>query len=162
MKTPTVILLLLVSFSTGFSQTLPYTNLSQLEEKLKANPKPVVIKLFTGWCTYCKMQDRELKNAKEVSSYLEENFYIVNFDAESRDEFTFNGRVYKFKPSGLKTGVHEFALALTPENEVLAYPYWIILNDSLKTLTSYKGYMKSKNLMLLLKSVIENKNTRRK
>jgi thioredoxin-related protein len=121
-------------------------------------PKPVIIKLYTDWCMYCKIQDQQLKRSAAVSAYLTKNFYFLNFNAESRDEVIFNQTVFKYKPKGLHSGINELALLLAGETKELSYPYWVVLDENYNVLTSHRGYLKSKNLMVLLKSVIESKN----
>lgn len=100
---------------------------------------------------------RELESSSDVSSYISNNFYVINFNGESKNEIRFNNKAYLFKSTGLNTGTHQLALSLVPEGEGISYPYWIILDEKLNTITSYKGYLKSRNLMLLLKSVAESK-----
>ncbi len=158
MKAFVVFLILLLQTVTSPSQNLVYTNFQELAGKMKIDPKPVIIKLYTNWCTYCKLQDEQLKNRDTLSAYIQKNFYILNFNAESREDVAFNNTVYKFKPQGLSGGINELTLSLARETKELSYPYWVILDDKYNIRTWHQGYLKNKNLMLLLKSVVESKN----
>jgi uncharacterized protein YyaL (SSP411 family) len=47
----------------------------------KENPKKVLIDLYTDWCGWCKVMDRETYSNAEISTYINENFYPIKFNA---------------------------------------------------------------------------------
>jgi len=69
---------------------------AQLRDSMAVHPKPVVIKLYTDWCMYCRMQDRQISRDTLLQQLLSEKYYYVAFNAESHDPVIFNDTSYTF------------------------------------------------------------------
>lgn len=107
------------------------------------NPKPLVIFIHTSWCKYCKiMQNSTFKN-EEVIEQLNENFYFISFDAEARNDITFNNHTFKFKPKGNNSGTHELAESLSNQT----YPTITILNPDYDILVQIESFVNAKQLL---------------
>ncbi|WP_205512542.1 thioredoxin family protein [Longitalea arenae] len=104
------------------AEKLQWMTLDDVANGLKKEKRPVLIDLYTDWCGWCKTMDRKTYANKEVSSYVQEKFYPVKFDAEGRKSIQWNGKTYHFNP-GHKT--HDFAIYLT--NGQLSYPTTVII-----------------------------------
>lgn len=109
------------------------------------NPKKVYIDIYTDWCGYCKKMDRETFTDPEVVKYLNENFYPVKFDAEQKEEITFNETSFKHRPGG-RGGVHELAVALL--NNQMGYPAFVILDEEFARILISPGYKGPKDVMM--------------
>ena len=89
----------------------------QAVEKSKIEKRPVFIDVYTDWCGWCKVMDKKTYSNKNVSSYVQEKFYAVKIDAESKKDFVWQGKSYSFNRD-YKT--NDFAIYLTRGQ--LSYP----------------------------------------
>jgi hypothetical protein len=67
------------------------------------------------------MENSTLK--KPVIKELNENFYFISFDAETKQDITFNNHTFRFKPTGTNTGIHELATALATIDDQVFIPH---------------------------------------
>jgi thioredoxin-related protein len=109
-------------------------------KKTKTEKRPVFIDVYTDWCGWCKVMDKNTFNDPRVAKLLNENFYAVKFDAEQKEDVVFNGTTFKFVPSGAK-GYHQLAAALL--NNQLSYPTVVFLNENLEIIQPLAGYRKA-------------------
>jgi thioredoxin-related protein len=103
------------------------------------NPKKIFVDVYTDWCGWCKKMDKDTFQNPKVAEYMNAHFYMVKFDAEGKDPIEFQGKTFKFVPSG-RRGYHELAAALT--NNRLSYPTVVFLDSNLKMLSPVPGYQK--------------------
>ncbi|MEM0991511.1 MAG: DUF255 domain-containing protein [Bacteroidota bacterium] len=132
------LLLLLFWGNDLVAQTqIEWLSIEAVEQKLKQQPRKVLVKIYTENCTWCKRMDEETFNKSFVADYINQHFYAIALNAETDEEISFNGRTYKFVKTG-KRGYHELAEELTKGN--LSYPSVAFLDESLKILQSVSGY----------------------
>ena len=131
-----------------------------LPDSLAKHPKPIIINVYTDWCTYCMMQENGIKKSEELSALLGKEMYYLRLNAENKESISFNHEQYRFQPNGPSTGVHELALALGKGNKDIAYPMWFILDADYKLQYSFSGYLKPKDLKTLLLAYLKEKKTR--
>ena len=137
-----LILLILLTANQSFAQLKMHT-FEEAERLSLENPKPLVIFIHTSWCKYCKiMQNSTFKN-EEVIKQLNENFYFISFDAEAKNDITFNHHIFKFKPKGNNSGVHELAESLSNQT----YPTITILNPDYAILVQIESFVNAKQLL---------------
>src|SRR5271154_6892604 len=82
----------------------------QAVEKSKTEKRSIFIDVYTSWCGWCKVMDKNTFNEPIVAKILNEKFYPVKFDAEQTEDVVFNGKTFKFVPYGNK-GSHQLAMA---------------------------------------------------
>src|SRR5688500_19886629 len=99
------------------AEKLKWMTLEEVAAGLKKEKRPILIDLYTDWCGWCKVMDRKTYSNKNVSSYVQQKFYPVKIDAETRKNIAWNGKTYTFN-SNYKT--NDFAVYLT--NGQLSYP----------------------------------------
>lgn len=103
---------------------------SELEVLQKESSKPVVIHLYTDWCSVCKIESYHLNKDEDLVKIMNENFYLINFEAEkTRDKINFQGQEFEYLANG-SSGIHELALALSKNKEQPVYPLWIFLDKN--------------------------------
>lgn len=105
----------------------------------KENPKKILIDLYTDWCGWCKVMDRETYGKSNIANYINENFYPVKFNAEQKEDVVMNGHTFKYIPQG-RRGVHELAAALT--NNKLSYPTTVFMDEKFQIIQPIAGYLK--------------------
>ncbi|WP_207513296.1 thioredoxin family protein [Longitalea luteola] len=101
---------------------LQWMTLEDVAAGLQKEKRPVLIDLYTDWCGWCKTMDRKTYANKDVSSYVQQKFYPVKFDAEGRKTITWNGKTYNFNA---RHKTHDFAIYLT--NGHLSYPTTVFI-----------------------------------
>ncbi len=112
------------------------------EEAIKLHenkPKKLLIDLYTDWCGWCKVMDRETYSNQIIADYINQNFYAVKFDGEQKEPVEFKGTTFNFVPSG-RRGYHELAAALTRNK--LSYPTTVFMDEELRILQAMAGYLK--------------------
>ncbi|NJB83804.1 thioredoxin family protein [Wenyingzhuangia aestuarii] len=105
----------------------------------KKNPKPIIVDVYTVWCHWCKVMDKETYTDSTITEYINQNYYAVKFDAEQKEPLTFNGQTFKYIPNG-RRGHHEFASAILKGQ--LSYPSTVFFNKEAKVVYVAPGYLK--------------------
>lgn len=129
---------------TGFDKeeegAVKWLTFEQAVEKSKTDKRPIFIDVYTDWCGWCKVMDKNTFSDPLVSRILNDKFYAVKFDAEQTDDVVFNGTTFKFVPSGNR-GYHQLAAALL--NNQLSYPTVVFLKEDFSMLQPLQGYRKA-------------------
>src|SRR6185503_4150425 len=73
---------------------LAWIDIDQLNVKMKSESKPILIDLYTNWCYWCKVMDKKTYTNSKVISYINEHFYPVKFDAESKEIIKWKNKDY--------------------------------------------------------------------
>jgi len=107
----------------------------------EGNTKKVFIDVYTDWCGWCKKMDKDTFQNAEVAAYMQENFYMVKFDAEGKEAVEYKGKTFNYVPSG-RRGYHELAATLLQGR--LSYPTVVFLDENLKVLSPVPGYHKAR------------------
>jgi len=106
-------------------------------EKSKTVKKKIFIDLYTEWCGWCKVMDKNTFTDPEVAKLLNEKYYPVKFDAEQTGDVIFRGTTFKFVAYGGK-GVHQLASSLL--NNQLSYPNFVFLDEDFRIVPLFTGY----------------------
>jgi thioredoxin-related protein len=137
---------------SGFAQLKTYT-FEQAEELTKHQPKPLVIFVHTSWCNYCKMMENSTFKNPEIINLLNNDFYFISLDAESKEEILFNNHTFKFKPKGQNTGIHELATALATIDSEVIYPTITILESDFSILFQKHSFLNAKAMLTILEKI---------
>ena len=129
-----------------------WISLSEAEEKLQKEKKPLLIDLYTDWCGWCKVMDKKTYGNKNVAAYLQEKFYTVKLNAETRDQITWNGKTYKFN-TGYRA--NEFAVFITKGR--LEFPTTILIPADGSEPQAIAGYLETKDFEMIAKYFGEDK-----
>ncbi len=119
----------------------------------EGNTKKVFIDVYTDWCGWCKKMDKDTFQNPEVAKYMQENFYMVKFNAEGKEPIEFEGRTFEYVPSG-RRGYHQLAAALL--NNRLSYPTVVFLDENMKMLSPVPGYQKVQPFLQIAKYFGDN------
>lgn len=138
------------------AQTNLWTSFEYLTDSLRKERRPVLVFIHTDWCTYCKMMELRTFSDANVVSKLQEKFYCVRLNAEETQPITFLQRTYKFKPTGVKTGVHELAQVLGTEKGKLSYPTTVFFDQNLQLQVRVVGALETKRLDSVLDVFLDN------
>lgn len=144
--------ILLIFFWTspsGFAQLKTYT-FEEAEKLSKENPKPFVVFIHTSWCNYCKMMENSTFKNKEVIAILNQDFYFIPLDAETKTTIQFHNQKFQFVPKGNGIGIHQLATELATINSQVIYPSLTILTADYSIVFQKHSFIRSKELLVIL------------
>lgn len=150
MKKLLFITVLFLTVSISYSQKNYAVTFTDLPQKMAAAPRHILIKMHTGWCAVCKLQDRQIEKDKALQHQLAEGFYFLELDAESREFIVFNDIEYKFVSNGTG-GLHALAAKLSEARA--SYPAWVLLSPDYSIIAHYNGLLKSNELREILSKI---------
>jgi thioredoxin-related protein len=114
-----------------------WMSFEQAVEKSKTEKRKIFIDVYTDWCGWCKVMDKNTFPDPEIARMLNENFYPVKLDAEQTADVVFRGTTFKFVPQGSR-GYHQLAAALL--NNQMSYPNFVFLDEEFRIIPIYQGY----------------------
>lgn len=100
------------------------------------------------------MKSTTFKN-QEIIQSLNSDFYFIDFNAEEKQDISFNNQMFKYQPTGNNVGVHELALELGTMNNQIVYPVLCVLNEKNEIMLQYNNYLSPKDFKLLLEKLKE-------
>ncbi len=137
-----IILFLLLSLKSISAQQS--NSMLEIESKLSLQSKYLVIELYTDWCGVCAIQDKKIQKNKELVSLLDNEFYYVRFNSESKESFVFKGHNFENKDNK----IHDFVKAVSADSNV--FPVWIIMNPELEIIFQHYGLLAAEKLETIL------------
>ncbi len=113
-----------------------WMSLTEAMEKVKKEPRPILLDFYTDWCGWCKQMMKTTYADANLASYINTYFYPAKFNAESKDTIEYLGK--KYGPTSMEPkSPHELAVTLLSGK--LMYPTTLFLS----------GYDKEKNSFAL-------------
>lgn len=144
-RTLPLVFAFLIIPTENFAQITNY-QFEDLEKLQQAEKRPVLVFIHTDWCKYCLTMDNTTFKNREIIELINNHFYFVKFNAEERRSIKFKKSVFKFKPSGVNTGVHELAEQLGTVDRKISYPTLCFLNYNDEVIFQYPQYINPKEL----------------
>ena len=123
-----------------------WLTVDQVSASLQQQPRPVLIDLYTDWCSWCKVMDKKTYSNPALVEYVQDKFYPVRINAESRDLIVWGGKKYQYNSS---YKVNEFAIYLT--NGRLAFPTTIFIPVNGAEPQAIPGYLETRDFEMLAK-----------
>lgn len=136
--------------SAKTTNALKWHSINEVEQLQTKNPKKVIVDVYTNWCRWCKVMDEKTFTDETLVQYLNENYYMVKFNAEQKEEATFKGKKYAFQSKGIK-GYNSLAAELTQGK--LSYPSFVVLDEKLNTMQVTRGYKDAPQFKQALESI---------
>ena len=145
MKKVTFFVLVIVFFMTvSFipkKETVQWLSVAAMQEAYSKDPKPVLLDVYTGWCGWCKVMDKETYSNEKVAAYINEHYYAVKLDAERKDSVEWNGKKFGYSK---RNKVNELAVYLLSGQ--MSFPTTVFLTDLKGQPTQLSGYLKPKEI----------------
>lgn len=104
------------------AKAIPWLSPLDVQEQMQTEEKPLIIDIYTDWCHYCKLMDKTTWTNPQLKEYVSTYFFPVKFNAESKEEISWLGTNYTFKPA---YKVHMLAAEWLKGNMV--YPSTVII-----------------------------------
>lgn len=124
----------------------------EVQVAMKKQPKKVWVDVYTDWCGWCKVMDRKTFSNPDVIKYMNEHFYAVKFNAESKEDVMFMGKKYSFAP---EHNANELAAKLM--NGQMSYPTFVFMEENFLNHSPIPGYQPVPQMELILKYLAEGK-----
>jgi thioredoxin-related protein len=125
----------------------------QMMEAQKKQHRKVVVDVYTSWCGWCKKMESSTFTDKQIANYVNENFYAVKFDAETKEAIQFKGKQYQFVPQGVN-GYNELAGQML--NNQMAYPTTVYFDENMEEIFPVPGFEDIKMFETVLNFVASN------
>jgi thioredoxin-related protein len=144
------------SAEASSASTVKWMTFEEAVEKSKTEKRKIFIDVYTDWCGWCKVMDKNTFTDPQIARLLNEKYYAVKFDAEQTADVVFRGTTFKFVPFGNK-GAHQLAMALL--NNQMSYPNFVFLDEEFRIVpifegsTSLPGYRKPEEFHIFLSFV---------
>ncbi len=135
-----------MAYAQGENAPLKQYSINEIRQLSAQKPKKLVIDVYTDWCSWCKKMDKSTYQNEGIIQQINEDFYFVKLNAETRDSIFFDNKIFTFQN---QYKANELALALL--NGQMSYPSTVFLDENLGILTVVPGYLTAKDLSPILK-----------
>ncbi len=134
----------------GAAQETFNRSIQSLEQQMETEGKLGVVFCYTEWCTVCHAMEHVALQNPEVRRLLDDRFAFVAFDAESETPVEFDRQVFRYRPNGVRSGIHEWALELASVNGKINYPTLTVFNAQNEILFQHSGLLGEEALIAVL------------
>ena len=134
-----------MAYAQGEIAPLKQYSINEIRQLSAQKPKKLVIDVYTDWCSWCKKMDKTTYQNEGVIQQINEDFYFVKLNAETRDSIFFDNKTFTYKN---QYKANELALALL--NGQMSYPSTVFLDEKFALLTVVPGYLTPKDLSPIL------------
>ncbi len=137
----------------GQNATINWMTMNEALAAQKEHPKKIIMDVYTTWCGPCKLLDKNTFGNKKVIEFINENYYAVKFNAEGREEityqdFTYTNPNYREGRRGKNT-THFLADAL----RLRGYPSIVFFEEDSTLIQAVAGYKTPQELEIFLRMI---------
>jgi len=140
------LLVLATAFVSVKKEKVQWLTVAELQVAYNKNPKPILVDVYTSWCGWCKVMDRETYNRDNVAAYINEHYYAVKLDAEANQTFNWGGKEF-----GYNAAYKSNELAVYLMGGQMSYPTTVFLTALNAQPAALPGYLKPKEIEAPLK-----------
>lgn len=133
---------------TGLGDKVHWITVDELQEIYDKDPRPVIIDVYTSWCGWCKVMDAQTYRNDSVADYINQHYYAVKLDAETKATILWRGKKYSYDPH---YKVNTFSLFIT--NGQMSYPTTVLMAGIDLAVSPLSGYFKPGELEAPLKFI---------
>lgn len=139
--------------ATSAPKRIKWLTIQEAYALTQKTPKKFVVDVYTDWCGWCKVMDRETFTKPAIVDYVNENFYAVKLDAEQTEDITLGKQTFKYVSGGSR-GVHELAAALMRNQ--MSYPTTVFLDEKFQLIQPIPGYLEPRTFHQVITYFGEN------
>lgn len=142
------IIFLITFFSVslvGFTQGVSWTKFEDLKDSIAKEKKPIIVKVETPWCGYCKLMEAKIYSKKRFVKRVGKNYYFVKLNADSKETIYFRNKEYAYIRFSGEKGVHGLAKELAEVEGVLRYPTTVVLNSDFTQNKRIVGFLNNRD-----------------
>ena len=137
---------------------IKWVKLDDLDEKMKENPKKIMIYFYRKGCKYCKEMKETTLVDPSIIKLVNDNFYAVMLDGKSKKPMTFNGVEYVNDHPAEEDAPWRhnlFATLVDPYNGGYYWPSTVFLNEKYEKFRSFPGQQKTPQFQRVLQNMIK-------
>ena len=116
-----------------------WLTIQEAYKRTQKEPRKTIVDVYTAWCGWCKVMDRETYTNPEVVDYLNKNFYMVKLDAEAKQDIIIGNTKYIYDAN---SGANQAAVALLQGK--MSYPTTVFLDAQYNMIQPLPGYLNAK------------------
>ena len=132
-----------------YAQEIKWMSWEEAMEANKKSPKKIFVDVYTDWCGWCKVMDKNTFSDSTVVAYMNTNFYNVKLNAEQKKDIVWNNTTFKYRPEYKS---HDMAISLLDGQ--MSYPSYVVLDEKIGRLKIMKGYMEKSPFLEALYSIV--------
>ena len=140
------VVLCISSFKPVTGEKVKWLTVTELQAAFSKRPKPILIDVYTDWCGWCKVMDRETYSNDKVAAYVNENYYAVKLNAERKDSVLWAGKKFGYNHDNR---VNYLAVYLLGGQ--MSYPTTVFMPSLNDRPAPLAGYLKPKEIEAPLK-----------
>ncbi|MDR2127095.1 MAG: DUF255 domain-containing protein [Prevotellaceae bacterium] len=125
---------------------LNWYTVNEALELQKKEQRKILMDVYTDWCGWCKRMDASTFSNPKVIEYLNKHYYCVKFNAEGKENVTFNE--VNFTNDGQYGRSHSFAVAVLQGK--MTYPSIAYFDEKSQLITALAGYMTPEQILPIL------------
>lgn len=116
-------------------EQIEWITIEEALEKCIEEPKKILVEVFIEDDNWCKMMNSVTYQKKHIIKYINENFYAVKFNAESKKDIEFKSKEYD---GASKNGYHALALYFSGD---MVFPSIAFLDEDQKVIQTVSGFI---------------------
>ena len=139
-----------------FTEKVKWLSWEEAIEANKKQPKKIVVDVYTDWCGWCKVMDRQTFPNDTIADYLNKYYYCVKLNAEGHDTIRFDNKNFVYvtpEQGGGRNGIHTLAYALLDGQ--MSYPTLVYLTEKMERVAISPGYKTPEKLLPELRFTAE-------
>lgn len=110
-----------------------WITLDQAFEAIKKEPRKIVIDVYTDWCGWCKVMDKNTFSDAKVADFVNKKYYAVKLNAEQGGQIKIGDKTYSYPE-----------LASTLMQGKMSYPTIVYLDEKFNMIQPIPGYQDAK------------------
>ena len=100
---------------------LPWLAFDAATDRAKKENKHIIVDVYTTWCGWCKVMDKQTYSNTDVADYLTQNFVLAKLNGESSSQIHWKGKTMTEREFARSVGVTGFPTTyfLKPDAEII-------------------------------------------
>ncbi len=145
-----IFLIFLMSMSSLLltGQSVNWLSWEEAMDKTELEPKKILVDIYTEWCTWCKKMEQTTFADPDLVEYLNDNYYSIKFDAQSKKPIVYKDKTYHLENSIWKGGYHQLTAVIT-NNQSTKLPTIVFLDEKSEPIQAIPGFRNAYEMKMM-------------